>query len=276
MTSNSTEAAPLRPARSLLFVPADRPERFAKAVDSGAHQVILDLEDAVAPAAKDIARNEVAAWLASGRRAVVRINAADTPWFEDDLRLVRSLPGAEVMLPKAELDSTAQTAAVLKGRTLIALLETARGLSALEAVASTPGVVRIAFGSVDFSGDTGIEDDGEALTCVRIRLVLASRVAGLAPPVDGVSVEFTDMQRMQQHALRSRQLGFGGKLCIHPRQVAAIHAAFRPSEEDRAWAARVLAAFEASSGAATSVDGKMVDKPVVERARQIVAEAGLA
>lgn len=276
MTSSSTEVAPLRPARSLLFVPADRPERFAKAVDSGAHQVILDLEDAVAPAAKDSARNEVAAWLGAGRRAVVRINAADTPWFADDLRLVRSLPGAQLMLPKAELDSTAQAAAVLKGRPVIALLETARGLAALDALASTPGVARIAFGSVDFSADTGIEDEGEALASVRIRLVLASRVAGLQPPVDGVSVEFTDMQRMQQHALRSRQLGFGGKLCIHPRQVAAVHAAFRPSEADQAWAARVLAAFEASGGAATAVDGKMVDKPVVERARQIVAETAFA
>ena len=276
MTSNSTEALPLRPARSLLFVPADRPQRFAKAVDSGAHQVVLDLEDAVAPAAKDIARNEVSAWLAAGRRAVVRINAADTPWFADDLRLLRSLPGAELMLPKAEPEATAQAAAALQGRPLIALLETARGLAGLEAVASTPGVVRIAFGSVDFCADTGIEDEGEALTCVRIRLVLASRLAGLAPPVDGVSVEFTDLQRMQQHALRSRQLGFGGKLCIHPRQVSAVHAAFRPSEADRAWAGRVLAAFEASGGAATSVDGKMVDKPVVERARQIVAEAALA
>ena len=271
--STSPDAAGGRTARSLLFVPGDRPDRFPKAMASGAHEVILDLEDAVAPAAKGSARDAVAAWLAAGRRAVVRINAADTAWYEDDLAMLRPLSGAVLMLPKAEPGSAAQTAAALAGRPIIALLETARGFMALQSLAAAAGVVRIAFGSVDFSADTGVADEGDALTAVRVQIVLASRNAGLASPVDGVSVEFTDQERMRLEALRSRQLGFGGKLCIHPRQVEAVHAAFRPTAAEVEWASRVLAAFEASRGSATAADGKMVDKPVVERARRIAAEA---
>lgn len=263
-------------ARSLLFVPGDRPDRFDKAAASGANEVILDLEDAVAPAAKAQARDAVATWLAAGQRAVVRINAADTAWYADDMAMVRALAGATVMLPKADAESAAQTVGMLSGRPIIALLETASAFMGLERLAATAGVARISFGSVDFSADTGIVDEGDALTAVRTQIVLASRSAGLVAPIDGVSVEFTDVARMEQEALRSRRLGFGGKLCIHPRQVTAIHAAFKPSPQEREWAARVLAAFDASHGAATALDGKMIDKPVVERARQIVLEADAA
>ncbi len=262
-----------RVARSLLFVPGHRPDRFDKAAASGAHEVILDLEDAVAPDAKAQARDAVADWLASGRRAMVRVNAADTAWHAEDMAMVRPLAGAVVMLPKAHPEAAAHTAGALAGRPIIALLESAGGFMALERLVATPGVARIAFGSVDFSADTGIADEGDALTAVRTQIVLASRSAGLAPPVDGVSLEFTDVERMGQEALRSRRLGFGGKLCIHPRQIEAIHAAFKPTPQEVEWASRILAAFEASDGAATAVDGVMVDKPVVERARQIAVEA---
>lgn len=262
-------------ARSLLFVPGDRPERFDKAAISGAHQVVLDLEDAVAPAAKDRARAAVAGWLADRRAAIVRINPADTPWHEADLEMARATPGASVMLPKADAATTARVIQALPERTVIALLETVEGYGGLPALAGLPGLARIAFGSVDFSADSGIADEGENLTTVRAAIVLHSRLAGLAAPLDGVSVEFNDEAVMRAEALRARSLGFGGKLCIHPRQVPSINAAWLPTEAERDWAQRVEAAFEASAGAATAVDGKMIDKPVVERARRILSEASL-
>lgn len=260
-----------RLSRSLLFVPGDRPERIAKAAASGAHEIVLDLEDAVAPAAKGEARRCVAQWLASGAAAVVRVNGADTEWHAADLQMLASAPQAAVMLPKADAASVARTAAALPGRRLIALLESVAGYVELPLLAGTPGVARIAFGSVDFSAETGITDEGEALTSVRTAIVLASCRAGLQPPIDGVSLELKDAGRLAEDARRSRRLGFGGKLCIHPSQVAAVNAAFVPSQDELEWARRVLAAFEASGGAATALDGKMIDKPVVERARRIAA-----
>lgn len=262
-----------RIARSFLFVPGDRPERFEKALASGAHDIILDLEDAVAPAAKAQARAAVAAWLAQGRRVLVRINAAQTEWYADDLQMLLSVPQAGVMLPKADAANLLRTAQALPGRRLVALLETVGGYMDLPRLAAVPGLERIAFGSVDFASESGIADEGEALTAVRTQIVLTSCHAGLVAPIDGVSVNFSDEQQMRTDALRSRALGFGGKLCIHPRQVGATHAAFLPSADEVAWATRVLAAFEASAGAATAVDGKMIDKPVVDRARRIIGDA---
>jgi len=181
--------------------------------------------------------------------------------------------GAGVMLPKADAVTVAQTVIALPGRPIIALLETVRGYMDLHKMARLPGVARIAFGSVDFAVDSGIADEGDAMTAIRTEIVLACRHAGLAAPIDGVSLEFNDPEQMQADARRARQLGFGGKLCIHPRQVAAVNAAFQPTADEQDWARRVLAAFDASHGAATALDGKMIDKPVVERARRIAAES---
>jgi citrate lyase subunit beta / citryl-CoA lyase len=262
-----------RISRSFLFVPGDRPERFAKAIASGAHDIILDLEDAVAPAAKSQARDAVATWLADGGPAIVRINGADTPWFDDDVAMLRAATGARAMLPKAEPDSLVRLAQALPQRPVIALVETVAGYLALREVVGCRGVERVAFGSVDFAAESGIADEGDAMTGIRTQIVLESCRAKLAPPIDGVGLEFNDEGTMRSDALRSRQLGFGGKLCIHPRQVQAVNTAFRPSQDEVTWAQRVLAAFEQSRGAATAVDGKMIDKPVVERASRIIAEA---
>ncbi len=271
MTSASSEGRAGAAARSLLFVPGDRPERFPKAAASGAHEVILDLEDAVAPSAKAAARAAVAAWLARGRRALVRINAADTAWHGDDLSMVRASPGAGIMLPKADPDALAATIRSVPGRRVVALLETVDAYMELERLAATPGLARIAFGSIDFAVDSGISDEDGAMAPVRTRIVLASRHAGLEAPVDGVSPDFSDEGRMRDDALLSKKLGFGGKLCIHPRQVAAVNAVFLPSLAEVERAGRILAAFEASGGAATAVDGRMIDKPVVDWARRVLA-----
>lgn len=262
--------------RSYLFVPGDRPERFAKAAASGAHQVVIDLEDAVGLADKASARESARAWLAAGHAAAVRINGADTEWFEDDLQMLQEASPAAVMLPKADADAAARAAAALPDCPVIALVETVTGYMELRQLAAVAGVARIAFGSVDFGTETGIEDNGDALTAVRTQIVLESCYAGLEPPIDGVSTAFNDPDLMQRDALRSRQLGFGGKLCIHPKQVAAVNDAYLPSAAQLDWAQRVLAAMAASHGAATAVDGKMVDKPVLEQAQRIVADAEAA
>jgi citrate lyase subunit beta/citryl-CoA lyase len=262
------------PVHSLLFVPGHRPDRFAKAAASGAHQIVLDLEDAVAPDAKALARDAVATWLAGDNAGVVRINGADTIWFEDDLKMIREFAQAEVMLPKADAASVAHTASALAGRPVIALLETVAGYMELAPMSRSPDVCRVAFGSIDFALDSGIADEGAGMTAIRTQIVLHSRAAGLAAPIDGVSVDFSDKARMHADALCSQRLGFGGKLCIHPSQVAAINRAFAPSDQEVAWAQCVLSAFESSGGAAIAVDGKMIDLPVVERARRIVGASG--
>lgn len=262
-----------RIVRSYLFVPGDRPDRFEKASASGAHQVVIDLEDAVGLAEKRTARDAVGTWLASGRVAAVRINGADTEWFEDDLQVLRRTPPAALMLPKADTEAARRVVAALPGCPVIALVETVKGYMELRQLAAVSGVSRIAFGSVDFGTETGIADEGDAMTAVRTQIVLESCHAGLVPPIDGVSTGFNDEAQMRQDALRSRQLGFGGKLCIHPRQVAAVNDAFQPDAAQIDWARRVLAAMAASNGAATAVDGKMVDKPVLEQARRIMADA---
>ena len=259
-----------QPARSLLFVPGSRPDRFEKALAAGANAVIIDLEDAVAPADKERAREDVSAWLAPHRAVMVRINGADTAWFGDDLALCRRPGVAAVMLPKAE---RAEDIAALRGAgaaTVLPLIESAAGMAALTAIAAAPGVQRLVFGSIDFQVDLGMRDALEdELLFFRSQLVLTSRLAGLQAPVDGVSTAIDDADQLRDDVLRARRLGFGGKLCIHPRQVASVNRHFAPSAAERAWAQRVLEAAAASGGAAIAVDGKMVDKPVILRAQAI-------
>lgn len=268
----STSPSSSRTIRSALFVPGNRPERFDKAVASGAHGIILDLEDAVAEGAKGSARDAISDWLDGGLPACVRINDASTTWFADDVAMVREHPNVSVMLPKAEGEALARLTATLPDREIVALVETIAGYVGVRDVATNYGVARLAFGSVDFSVESGIEDVAEGLTAVRTQLVIESRFAGLVAPLDGVSVEVQDVAALEVAALRSRQLGFGGKMCIHPKQVEPVNSAFLPSVEQVAWAQRVVEAFVASGGSATKVDGEMIDKPVVERATAMLAE----
>lgn len=261
---------------SYLFVPGDRPERFAKACSSGAHAVIVDLEDAVAPQDKSTARNACAAALSPQHPMYVRINGADTEWFRDDVEMCRAagVPGlAGVMVPKTERgDELAWIASRVGPRvSLLPLIETAQGMWNVNAIAHQPAVQRLAFGSIDFQVDLGIDGDGEELLYFRSQLVLASRVAGIMAPVDGVTTAIDDGERVQSDAARAQRLGFGGKLCIHPRQVELVNACFRPSEDEVSWAQRVLQLAASTNGGAVSVDGKMVDKPVMRRAQAILA-----
>ena len=181
--------------RSYLFVPGDRPERFDKAAAAGAHAIILDLEDAVAPDRKDAARDAVAAWLdargeVAGPQILVRINTEDTAWFARDCAIVGSAAVHAVMMPKSQdTDVLKALASHLRADQLIVpLIETVKGWDIARALASQAKVQRLAFGSVDFNADAGTSGDGDALDLVRSQLVMASRLADVLPPVDGVSL----------------------------------------------------------------------------------------
>lgn len=273
------------PLRSLLFVPGHRADRFAKALSVGADAVVVDLEDAVPPSAKDEARSAVAAWLDSSPlasfgarppRLFVRINGADSACFDADLSLVGRPTLDAVMVPKAESRAGLARVRDAGARALVPLVETAAGFANLREIAGAPGVERLAFGTIDFQVDLGMRDAAEDdLLPFRLPFVLESRLASIAAPIDGVSTAIDDAERLAQDVHRARRLGFGGKLCIHPRQVAQVNALFAPDETEIAWAKRVLDAAGAAGGAAVAVDGKMVDKPVMLRAEAILREAGL-
>ncbi|EHR53593.1 citrate lyase beta subunit [Saccharomonospora marina XMU15] len=259
-----------RQARTMLFVPGDRPDRFAKAVATGADAVVVDLEDAVVPEGKERARAAAADWLAAGDTgAVVRINAHGTPWFADDLAMVIETRAA-VMLPKAQ---DGAVLAALGAEQVVALVETAAGIQRVNEVCAAPGVVRVAFGSVDLAAELGVaHDDHLALTHARSALVVACAAAGLPGPVDGVTTALHDTDALLADMRHARRLGFTGKLCVHPSQVAPLHDALKPTPSELDWARRVLAA--AADGAAAQVDGQLVDKPVVERARGLIEREG--
>lgn len=262
--------------RSYLFVPADRPERFDKALGAGADAVIIDLEDAVAPAAKTSARDALANWLdgVTAAEVTVRLNAPQTAWFADDLRACAHPRVRALVLPKAERrDELAFVATKAPGRALLPLIESAAGFEAARTLAGTAGVTRLVFGSIDFQADLGIEGDDDALLYFRSQLVLASRLAGLDAPVDGVTTALGDEEAITRDTARARRLGFGAKLCIHPKQVAAVNRGFLPGEAELEWAHRVLAAAQDSGGAAVAVDGRMVDAPVLLRARRLIERA---
>lgn len=266
--------------RSYLFVPGDRPERFDRALASGADAVVLDLEDAVAPAAKATARAAVAARLASGAdadRFVVRINDEATPWFDADVSLLRTAGVRAVMLPKAEQPtSIARLRAACPAIAVLPLVETARGVLAAEALAAADGVLRLVFGTIDYALDMDLQGPLATtlgLDAAAARLALASRACGRLPPVAGVTVALDDEAQLRADMDRARALGFGAKLCIHPKQIAPLHALLSPDADELAWAQRVLAAAEAAGGAAVQLDGRMVDRPVIERARRCVQRA---
>jgi citrate lyase subunit beta/citryl-CoA lyase len=260
--------------RSLLFVPGHRADRFDKALAAGASAVIIDLEDAVAPPDKDAARAGLAAWLRPEHAVIVRINSVDTPWFERDLALCGAPGVAGVMLPKAERADTLARVTQAGARGLLPLVESAAGMANLDAIARAAGVWRLAFGSIDLQVDLGLKDATEdELLPLRLQLVMASRLAGIGAPVDGVSTAIDDADRLALDVARARRLGFGGKLCIHPKQVGPVNVGMAPSEAERAWARRVIDAAATAGGAAVAVDGKMVDKPVLLRAEAILRES---
>jgi citrate lyase subunit beta/citryl-CoA lyase len=282
-------ANPLDPvgrARSLLFVPASRMDRLAKALASKADLVVVDLEDAVPPDQKSPARDALADALpalsgGAAERLLVRINGAGTPWHGDDLRFIsdaaiRTLAG--VVVPKAESAAALQAVGAVIGPAtrILPLVESLAGLDALDEIARCPQVLRLVFGHLDFQLDLGLKCtvDEPELMAVRLQLVAASRRAALPPPVDGVTVAVGDSARLQADAMRARALGFAAKLCIHPEQVEAVNAAFSPTPAELDWAGRVVAGAQLHRGAAFNLDGRMVDLPVIRQAERVLQRSG--
>ncbi len=264
--------------RSYLFVPGDRPDRFDKALASGADRVILDLEDAVSPDAKETARAAVGARIAGAdaaelERLVVRINDDTTEWYDADMTVLQGSGLRALLLPKAERAVTvARVRSRRPGIEILALIESARGVLNAVELAGAPGVSRLVFGTLDFALDLGLSGDPAGFDPAASHLALASRAAGLAPPVAGVTTAIDDAAAVRADMARARAHGFGAKLCIHPRQVAVVHSALRPDPAEIEWAHGVLAAAEGGAGA-VQFEGRMVDRPVLERARMLLARA---
>lgn len=271
---NPRPPGPAALARTLLFVPGTHPARFDKAVASGADLVVIDLEDAVPEADKVSAREATADWLRRGGRAAVRVNGVASAHLADDVAALTGLPGLlAVVVPMAD---SPEALAALHERLgpdveVVALVETAAGLIRAVDLAQVPGVVRLAFGHLDFAVDIDADTGEDAMLMARSTLVVASRAAGLPGPVDGVTTVLDEPEAAREDAVRARRLGLTGKLCIHPRQVASVNAAMSPSDEEVAWARRVVAG---SAEGAARLDGHMVDAPVVARARTILSRVG--
>lgn len=265
--------------RSFLFAPGSDERKLTRALASGADAVVADLEDAVAPAAKALARELVARMLAGPTREcarIVRINGIDTDLWRDDLAAIETLCLDAVMLPKA----TPEAAAALgpSGPPLVAIVETAAGLRLAHETACAPRVAALALGAADLGAELRLEPraDGQELLFARSSLVVDSAAAGAGAPIDVVYLDTRDGEGLAREAELARSLGFGGKLCIHPAQIEIVNRVFGPSEEQLEWARAAVGAYErglAEGRGAVSLDGELVDAPVVERARAILARA---
>jgi citrate lyase subunit beta/citryl-CoA lyase len=260
--------------RSALFVPADRPERHQRALDSGAAAVIVDLEDAVAADQKDAARQTLVETLASRdgeTTCLVRINSPKLAEGRADLEALPALRADGIVLPKADVGSVELAAGA--GLPIVALVETAAGILDAAAIAAHPAVDVLMLGPVDLSLELGVSEtpDGDQLQTARGLIVLAAAAGGIPGPLDGPCVLPRDEAALALEIDRARRLGFTGKSCIHPAQVEAVNAGFAPSPEEISWATAVSAAFEEADGSGVVVlDGEMIDLPVVLRARRIL------
>ena len=281
--------------RTFLFAPGNHARRVEKCISVGSDAVILDLEDAVANAEKPSTRQVIVAALAQRRRCkgYVRINALSTEWCYGDLVAVIARGVDGIVLPKVESASDLLTVDWLVrslekeqglpegGIDIMPIVETAVGFSNLAAIArSRTRVKRIAFGAGDFTLDLGISwsDDENELLPYRTAFVIESRAAGLEPPIDTVWVKLKDADAFERSARHAKDLGFQGKMCIHPDQVPVVNDVFRPTGAEVAQARRVTAAFaeaEAKGLASIQVDGRFVDYPIVYLARRVIARAEL-
>ena len=261
-----------------LYVPANRPDRFAKAVAAGPDVVVFDLEDAVPVDDKAGARGWAVAWIAANAHGPVevRVNAPGTPWIEDDLAAVAAVPSVRIRLPKVE--SAADVRAVLEqvpSARITPLIESPIGLEkAFEIATADPRVVAVALGEADLSSALGV--DGPAgLAWARGRLVSASRAAGLGAPMMSVFPRVNDEEGLRASCLEGRALGFVGRTAIHPRQLATIVECFTPTAGQIAEAEALLAAVEkagvAEGGVIVLADGRMVDPAMVGRAREVTS-----
>jgi citrate lyase subunit beta/citryl-CoA lyase len=264
-------------AVTALFVPGDRPERFSKAAASGAGVVIVDLEDAVAPANKANALAAVIDALTRVElRALVRINPLGTESSKAEIVALLNVARQAkhgilgLVIPKAEdgkaLRNLASRCEML-GLAVVPLIETAVGVVGAAAIAGISGVTRLSFGAIDYALDIDAGSDDRFLDHARSALVVSSRAVGIPAPLDSPATDIKEANKVQASAKLARGFGFGGKLCIHPSQVAVVNRCFRPGPDEIEWAESVVSAADGAS----QIDGQMVDRPVIERAERILA-----
>lgn len=269
----------IQTARSFLFAPGNDERKLRKALSSGADAVVADLEDAVTPAEKRAARALAVRVLAEADGDVlrlVRVNAAGSEWIADDVETVGSAGLDGLVLPKAEAASVGAVEGL--GLPVVAIVETPAGLRGAFELAATPAVEALVLGAVDLGLALGLErrEDGLELLFARSSLVVDSATAGLRGPIDQVWTTLRDDAGLQRDCALARSLGFRGKACIHPEQVPVVNDAFSPSGDELARARDIVRAFEdaaANGRGAVAFDGEMIDLPVVERARQLLADA---
>ncbi len=274
-----------RVRRAVLFVPAVRPDRFAKAVATGADAVCLDLEDGVSFAQKDEARDKALALLSDRPQVraevVLRINEPESELGERDIDalLASGVRPDALMVPKVGGADTLQAlerrlAATLPRLPLVVQIETARGLAAVHEIAiASADIAVLFFGAVDLSAELGCAIEWDALLYARSRVVTAAALA----EVDAMDTPFMDVgapSRLEEESRATRRLGFTGKAAIHPTQVPIIQAAFSPPPDAVAWARRIVAAYEANEGGVLLVDGKLIERPVIASAQRILDAAG--
>jgi citrate lyase subunit beta/citryl-CoA lyase len=267
-------SAPFGPA--LLFCPADRPDRYAKAAERS-DTVVLDLEDAVAPADKDAARDAVATALPRlGAGTIVRVNAVGTPWSADDLAMLVAAGRPTIMLPKA---AAAADLDPLEGMRVVAICETATGVLNAAEIARHPACVAVMWGGEDLIADLGGRRSRDAagryypvVEHARLTVLLAAASAGKIA-IDSVHIDIGDLGGLTRECGEAVDLGFAAKACIHPSHVPVIRDAFRPTAEMIAWARGVIAAAE-SAGGVFRYEGRMIDEPLLRQARAILARVG--
>ncbi|MGH3022566.1 MAG: HpcH/HpaI aldolase/citrate lyase family protein [Gaiellaceae bacterium] len=269
----------LATARSLLFAPGNEERKLQKALVAGADLVVADLEDAVPAGEKEAARavaRRVLGDAATGSLVAVRVNGAGTVHWEADLEVVAGLELDALVLSKATPEAVAALGA--DGPPVVAIVETALGVRQAYETACHPRVAALVLGAVDLGLELGLEPraDGQEVLYARSRLVVDSAAAGIRSPFDLVHVDTRDDEGLEDEARLARSLGFRGKACIHPAQVEIVNRVFSPTNEERKRAARVVEAYEralADGRGAVALDGEMIDLPVVERARRVLAES---
>lgn len=264
-------------ARSYLFVPANRVERFEKALSTQADAIIVDLEDAVPVNLKVSARESLKHWLMEHpqKNVMIRINSKTSEWFADDTQLANFRNVQAIVLPKTESAADIAAVTAIREINIFALIETPQGFANIRQIAQAKSVQALMFGAIDFQLEMNMQGGYEELLSFRNEFVLASKLAGIESPVDGVTVDFKDETLVERETLQAKNLGFAGKLCIHPNQVNIVNTAFTPTDAEMEWAQRVLEAVHQAQGQAISLDGKMIDLPVILRAQKILKQAGL-
>ncbi len=265
-------------AKAFLFVPANRPERFIKALETGAH-IIVDLEDAVGLIDKPAARQSIIQHLVPlfekfGDRILLRMNSLSTDQASLDLDLIKTLPLKALIHPKTESSEQLDLISTYLSSDsyIIPMIESAKGIDQLRSIASHPKTIRLTLGNIDLQADLGLRCDSNEseLQGLRFQMTVLSRLFDLAPPIDGVTVDLQNEAQLLADLQRARGIGFLGKLCLHPKQIPTTLQFFQPSQDEVLRAQSIVEAFEKAQGGAVQLDGKMIDRPVFLLAQRLL------